>query len=257
MLTKHPAWRIARAVPIFTGLNTEVRLDKASGGGLEGVVLLHGIMRTSRSLSRLAAHLAGKGFEVLNLDYPSTRLSLAELAEDVHGAISAFSRRVDRVHFVGFSMGGLVIRAYLKVHRPANLGRVVMIGTPNSGSEIADLLKDNRFYTALLGPAGQQLVTNQAAFRHLFEDQDFELGVIAGRNVANPIAAAIFRGPNDGKVSVASAVLPSCRDHIVIRTNHTLIALSGRTHAETCEFLRVGRFSKGAVRMAKVSTAAK
>ncbi|MNV22846.1 Alpha/beta hydrolase family protein [compost metagenome] len=232
-------------------------MDKASDGVREGVVLLHGIMRTSRSLSRLASHLGGKGFEVLNLDYPSTRLSLGELAEDVHGAISAFSARVDRVHFVGFSMGGLVIRAYLKVHRPANLGRVVMIGTPNNGSEIADILKGNRFYMALLGPAGQQLVTNQTAFRHLFEDQDFELGVIAGRNVANPIAAAIFKGPNDGKVSVASAVLPSCRDHIVIRTNHTLIALSGRTHAETCEFLRVGRFSEGAVRMAGISTAAK
>lgn len=194
---------------------------------------------------------------MLNLDYPSTRLSLAELAEDVHGAISAFSAQVDRVHFVGFSMGGLVIRAYLKVHRPANLGRVVMIGTPNKGSEIADILKGSRFYMALLGPAGQQLVTNQAAFRHLLEDQDFELGVIAGRNVVNPIAAAIFKGPNDGKVSVASAVLSSCSDHIVIRTNHTLIALSGRTRDETCEFIRSGRFSEGAARMAGLSNAAK
>ncbi len=231
----------------------EAQLGTVTGGGRDGVVLLHGIMRTSKSLSRLAAHLAGEGFEILNLDYPSTRQSLAELSEDVHGAVSAFATQIDRVHFVGFSMGGLVIRAYLKAHRPLNLGRVVMIGTPNNGSEIADLLKDNRFYKALLGPAGQQLVTNQAAFRHLFEDEGYELGVIAGRNVANPIAAAIFRAPNDGKVSVSSAVHPGCRDHIVIRTNHTLIALSGKTHAETTEFLRAGRFSSGAARMVNVS----
>jgi pimeloyl-ACP methyl ester carboxylesterase len=180
-------------------------------------------------------------------------MSLAELAEEVHGPIAAFASRVSRVHFVGFSMGGLLIRTYLKVHRPSDLGRVVMIGTPNSGSEVADLLKDRRLFLSLLGPAGQQLVTKQDAFRHLFEDEGYELGVIAGRNVVNPVAAAIFKSPNDGKVSVASAVLPGCRDHIVLRTNHTLIALLGKTHAETVGFLRTGRFSEGSARMDRVS----
>jgi pimeloyl-ACP methyl ester carboxylesterase len=228
-------------------------MDKAADCEREGVVLLHGIMRTSRSLSRLSTHLSREGFEVLNLDYPSTRLSLAELAEDVHGAVSAFSERVDRVHFVGFSMGGLVIRAYLKAHRPRNIGRVVMIGTPNNGSEVADLLKGNRLFVSVLGPAGQQLVTDQSAFRHLFEDDGYELGVIAGRNIANPVAAAIFKAPNDGKVSVASTMLPGCRDHIVIRRNHTLIAQSRQTHCETAMFLRTGRFSDASVRSGLLS----
>jgi pimeloyl-ACP methyl ester carboxylesterase len=223
----------------------------------EGVVLLHGIMKSSKSLSRLAAHLASQGFAVLNLDYPSTRMSLAELRETVHEQIAAFASRVARLHFVGFSMGGLVIRAYLKAHRPQNLGRVVMIGTPNNGSEMADLLKDNKLFVSLLGPAGQQLVTNQSSFRHLFEDEGYELGVIAGRNVANPIAAVIFKAPNDGKVSVASAILPECSDHIIIRSNHALIALSRRTHTETCAFLRTGRFSGGSERMSTVSGAGK
>jgi triacylglycerol esterase/lipase EstA (alpha/beta hydrolase family) len=231
----------------------EVQLSKAEDGGREGVVLLHGIMRTSRSLSGLSAHLSKEGFEVLNLDYPSTRLSLAELAEDIHGAVSSFAARIGRVHFVGFSMGGLVIRAYLKAHRPDNLGRVVMIGTPNNGSEVADLLKENRLFASVLGPAGQQLVTDQSAFRHLFDDIGYELGIIAGRNIANPLASIIFKAPNDGKVSVASTLLPGCRDHIVIRRNHTLIGQSRRSHSETAIFLRTGRFSADSVRSGLLS----
>lgn len=207
-------------------------MEGTAAGGREGVVLLHGIMRTSRSLSRLAARLAVDGFEVLNLDYPSTRLSLAGLAEDVRRSVAGFAERVD------------LIRAYLKTHRPSNLGRVVMIGTPNNGSEVADLLKGSRLFQSVLDPAGLQLVTNQDAFRHLFEDDGYELGVIAGRNIANPIAAAIFKAPNDGKVSVASTLPPGCRDHIVIQSNHTLMALSRRTHAETATFLRNGKFSE-------------
>ena len=44
--------------------------------------------------------------------------------------------------------GGLLARVYLASHRPARLGRVVMLGTPNQGSEIADLLKHYPAYRA-------------------------------------------------------------------------------------------------------------
>ena len=146
-------------------------------------------------------------------------------------------------------MGGLLIRAYLGVHRPVNLGRVVMIGTPNNGSEVADLLKGFRLYASLFGMAGQQLVTEQTAFRHLLADDGYDLGVIAGSSRLNPLSSLIFSGPNDGKVSVESTYLPSCRDHIVIGHNHTLLPLVGSTHREVVNFLRNGSFSDQALRI--------
>ena len=75
----------------------------------------------------------------------------------------------DPVHFVGYSMGGLIIRAYLQKYRPQHLGRVVMLGTPNQGSEVADAIRHFWLYRRFYGPAGQELITDQTAFAHLFD----------------------------------------------------------------------------------------
>jgi len=224
-------------------------IEKAAG---EGVVLFHGIMRTSRSMKRLAAHLERRGYAILNLDYPSTRHSLEDLSDMVHLAVEGFAASVERVHFVGFSMGGLLVRAYLASHRPTNLGRIVMIGTPNNGSEVADMLRRNILYGKLFGPAGQQLVTDQSPFRHIFADEGYELGIVAGRSIFNPAGALVFGRPNDGKVSVDSTLMPGCQDHIVVRRNHTLLILAPQTLVETSQFLETGRFSVGAERMLSI-----
>ncbi len=63
------------------------------------------------------------------------------------------------LHVVTHSMGGLLARSYLTRHRPAALGRVVMLGPPNGGSEVADLLVRTALYRRMFGPAGAQLTT--------------------------------------------------------------------------------------------------
>ena len=130
----------------------------------DGVVLLHGISRTARSFRKMQTALEGAGFATLNQDYASRRKALEALAEDIHPAIERFADGIDgSVHFVCHSMGGLLARVYLARHRPKRLGRVVMLGTPNSGSEIADRLKNFGAYRAFFGPAGQQLGTQRDA----------------------------------------------------------------------------------------------
>src|SRR4051812_31167808 len=126
--------------------------------------------------------LEGTGFATLNLDYASRRKTLEALAEDVHPAIELFaSGLTGSVHFVCHSMGGLLARVYLARYRPQRLGRVVMLGTPNGGSEIADRLKNFGVYRAFFGPAGQQLGTQRdAAIEALFPPVDYPVGIIAG-----------------------------------------------------------------------------
>jgi pimeloyl-ACP methyl ester carboxylesterase len=152
-----------------------------------GVVLLHGISRTSRSFNKMQAAIEASGFATLNLDYPSRRKSLQALAEDIHPAVARFAESIEgSLHFVCHSMGGLLARVYLARHRPKRLGRVVMLGTPNGGSEIADRLKGFAAYRAFFGPAGQQLGTRRDdALSAILPPVDYPVGIIraAGRSI--------------------------------------------------------------------------
>ena len=211
----------------------------------DGVVLLHGISRTARSFRRMELALQAAGFATLNLDYDSRRKPLDALAEDIRPAVEPFASGLNgSIHFVCHSMGGLVARVYLARHRPARLGRVVMLGTPNGGSEIADRLKNLVAYRALFGPAGQQLVTRRdAATSAMLPAVDYATGVIAGNRSVYPITSMGLPRPHDGRVSVAKTRLDGMAGHIVIRTSHPWLVRNREAIAQTIAFLRNGQFS--------------
>lgn len=212
------------------------------------VVLLHGIRRTSASMRKFEKYLQAQGYMTRNIDYPSTRYPIERLAEIVAEEVedAAESNGEGRLHLVGHSMGGLVIRAMLKNYRPSNLGRVVMIGTPNNGSQVADFLKKVPLYKAAFGPAGQQLVTDQSTFAHIFSPVDFELGIIAGTRTIDPVSSWIigYQITNDGKVTVESTRLAGAADHIAIAANHTFLPSNKVMWAQALSFLRDGTFHR-------------
>ncbi|MHC2461524.1 esterase/lipase family protein [Bradyrhizobium embrapense] len=209
-------------------------------------VVLHGISRTARSFRRMELALKDAGFATLNLDYDSRRKGLEALAEDIHPSLDHFAQSCDgSVHFVCHSMGGLLARVYLARYRPTRLGRVVMLGTPNGGSEIADRLKHLAAYRAFFGPAGQQLVTRRdAATSALLPAIDYEAGIIAGNRSVYPITSMGMPRPHDGRVSVANTRLDGMADHIVIRTSHPWLVRNKDAIAQTIAFLRDGEFTK-------------
>jgi pimeloyl-ACP methyl ester carboxylesterase len=225
--------------------------DGATGPGgamRDGVVLLHGISRTSRSFRRMQMAIEASGFVTLNLDYASRRKALESLADDIHPAIEFFAAGKGLIHFVGHSMGGLLARAYLARYRPKRLGRVVMLGTPNSGSEIADRLKNVLPYRAWFGPAGQQLITTRdATLDAILPPVDYSVGVIAGDRSIYPISSVFLPKPHDGRVSVENTRLDGMVDHVVIGVSHPSLARSRLAIDQTIAFLRHGRFNGGRI----------
>jgi pimeloyl-ACP methyl ester carboxylesterase len=209
------------------------------------VVVLHGIVRSYRSMRSLAKFLEAKGYPVLNVDYPSTRIPLESLTDHINKQVVAFNQDHQRkIHFVGYSLGGLLARGVINRHRPSNLGRMVQLAPPNQGSEVADFWKNNFLFQWIFGPAGQELGFEEKSFARILGPVDYELGVIAGNRTWDPISSAMIQGPNDGKVSVESTKVPGLTDHIVISTSHTFIIYSREAWNQTLHFLKFGQFDR-------------
>lgn len=210
----------------------------------EQVVLLHGIARDDASMEFIAGGLRELGYEVHNIHYPSTHFTFDELRTVLHWKLEKLPIDANRpLHFVGYSMGGLMIRHYLAWFRPENLGRVVMIGTPNHGSEMADFLRNDPIFRQVFGKAGGELGTHADAIIHSMpKEVDYPLGIIAGDRSVDPISSAIIPGVDDGKVSVESTRLSGMSDHITIHASHLFIISQQETVDLVHQFLRKGAF---------------
>jgi len=194
-------------------------------------------------MNKIEKRLAGAGYIPVNIDYPSRRHSIEYLADRILQAVLKNFRKTPetRIHFVTHSLGGIIVRYYLKHHRLSNLGRVVMLGPPNQGSEIVDLLEESVILHMLHGPALKQLSTVDQFLRSL-GPVGFELGVIAGIRPLNPLEARLIPGPSDGKVSVERAKVEGMTDFLVVPHSHTFIMRRKAVIDQVIHFLRHGAF---------------
>ena len=238
-------WKIA-------GLLCALAASTAAGRGADTVVLLHGLGRGPVSMWPLAQSLRREGYRVVSVSYPSQRGSIPELAEQALGPVFGKAAGPDapsgagRVHLVTHSLGGILVRQYLRDHGvPASLGRVVMLAPPNQGSEIVDTLAGWSLYARINGPAGLDLGTSPkhapAALGPL--PPGVEAGVIAGDFSWNPLFSALIPGADDGKVSVVRTHLAGEADHRVLPYSHTWLMNRAETRRQVLAFLRAGRFA--------------
>jgi pimeloyl-ACP methyl ester carboxylesterase len=212
----------------------------------EYVILVHGIGRTKASMRKVEKFLQRRGYRVLNFDYPSTKHSIFDLTTKyLKPFVQASCPDSDRsIHFVTHSMGGLLVRAYLHEHQLNQLGRVVMLAPPNQGSEITDWLKKHPVYQWILGPAGQQLGTDEAGLPAQLGPVNFELGVIAGDRSVNLLNSLRLPGADDGKVTVERAKVPGMTDFLLVHATHTFMMRNATVLQQIEHFLQRGQFRR-------------
>ncbi len=219
-------------------IRREQKLPHMSG---DGVILIHGIIRSSKSMSAFREPLEKAGFRVFPFDYPSTRVELDACADYLHQVIESLEG-IERLHIVAHSMGGIVTRTYWSKHRDPRLTRAVFIGSPHNGAELADLMrsKANFLFKPILGPSGQQLITDAEGFVAKLPTPDCEFAIIAGSHPPkgfNPL----IPGDNDGIVSLASTRLAGAADFMAVDLIHVQLIRSEPVIRDVTQFLLSGR----------------
>ena len=212
----------------------------------ECVILLHGLMRTPNSLGEMEDSLAAAGYLVVNDGYPSRDAQIDVLAAAaIPPAIEKCrDQGAGRINFVTHSLGGILLRYYLSTDEIAGLGRVVMLGPPNQGSELVDKLSSVPGFILLYGPAVLQLGTDEASVPLQLGAADYEVGIIVGQ-AAGPLSG-LLPGEDDGTVTVESARLDGMTDFLVMDAGHTFVMNNNDVVRQTLFFLDNGRFDKGA-----------
>lgn len=231
---------------LLTALLLSLSCTVSSSALADCVVLLHGLARTAGAMKTLEDSLGAGGFAVANVDYPSRKKTIEELAPI---AIGEGLRRCEasdygNIHFVTHSLGGILVRYYLQGNSIDRLGHVVMIAPPNQGSEVVDALAEAPGFYLWNGPAGLQLGTDADSIPSSLGPVNFSLGVIAGTRTFNPLLSQFLPNPDDGKVSVASTRVAGMADFLTVDASHPFIMDDPVVIRETIHFLRTGAFAK-------------
>ncbi len=208
------------------------------------VVLLHGLARTAASMRVLEDALLAQGYSVSNLSYPSRQAPIEALAPAAvaAGLDECATHSPQQIHVVTHSLGGILLRAYMQQFPETKIGRVVMLGPPNQGSQVVDHLHDSPGFAWLNGPAGMQLGTAEDSVPKALGPVNFELGVIAGTRSVNLLLSTHLPEPNDGKVALASTKISGMTDHIALPVSHTFMMRDAEVIAQVLAFLAEGRF---------------
>jgi len=211
----------------------------------ELVVLLHGIIRNKLDMMPMSLYLENAGYQTLNIHYPSRKKNLEDLSAFIHEKITAspYYAEAPQIHFVTHSMGSLIARYYIEIYKPDRLGKVVMLGPPNTGSEFADWLSETKvlapLFERIYGPAGPQLKTTH---KHIDGVVTYPIGVIAGNFSINPLAPWVLPGESDGIVPVERTKIEGMTDHIVVSSTHTFMMFNPSVMKQVLTFIKTGRF---------------
>jgi hypothetical protein len=176
------------------------------------VVLLHGLGRTRRSLSRLDRALTDAGFTTARLDYPSTRKPIEEHAATVAELLDHVPIP-NKLSFASHSLGGLVIRQLLTYEAPwrSVVERIVMVAPPNQGASLAASLDKGNVMRGILGPSYGQIARG---FATTLPVPDVPVAIFAGDVVGVP---------GDGLVTVDETRLDGASEHHIVPAIHTFL----------------------------------
>ena len=204
---------------------------------LQTVVLVHGLFLRGEVMLPMAVQLRHAGFATRLFSYPTLRQSPRDNAYALKRLVTEIESPT--VHFVGHSLGGLVLRHYFAIFESPTAGRAVTLGTPHRYSQAARVLARFDFARQILDKSlDHGLLGDVPPW-----DRRRELGSIAGTlAVGLGRMVGVLHGPNDGTVSVEETKIAGMTDHICLPLSHMALMFAPAAAMQTIHFLCHGRF---------------
>ncbi len=200
------------------------------------IILVHGLWFGSWAMAPLAKRLRAQGFAVRRIRYRTTGEGLTQHAQRLHRF--AGETGGEQIHFVGHSLGGLVILKTLAEYNDLPPGRVVLLGSPLGGSKVA---RKARRVTGSGHLFGEIRSTLERGFKRLPARR--ETGMIAGsKTIGLGALVGGTEGPGDGTVSISETRVDGLSDHLVLPVTHTGMLFSREVASQVALFLQNGQF---------------
>lgn len=226
----------------FARLESTGRIPPVAG---DTVFVLHGLGENRSSMRPLVEHLRQRlGATVMTVGYASPRAGIDDHAASL-GRVVAGLGREDRVSFVGHSLGNLVVRRWMALAPPADLARVhrmVMLGAPNQGSDLARMAARVWVLSALSHGAARDLVLHWPEISKTLAVPACEFGIVAGGKGDGRGYSTLLDGDDDAVVRVAETRLDGARDFLLLPVSHAAMTKNAAVHRATVSFLETGRF---------------
>lgn len=204
----------------------------------EAVIVSHGLWLPGIETTLLQNRLRHAGFSPYLFKFPTLRGTLTDNAQQLLRFANGI--RADKRHFVGYSLGGVVTLTMLSESKLVQVGRVVCLGSPLTGSRVASRVGQTNLGRKIVGKSLGEHVA-RGGLNHW--DQAIELGVIAGtRNFGIGRVVGTLPEQSDGTVAVEETRLPGAKAHITVQATHTQLLFDRDVARQTIHFLRYGEF---------------
>ncbi|MDX1964571.1 MAG: hypothetical protein SFX18_15575 [Pirellulales bacterium] len=214
------------------------------------VLVLHGLGRYREYCESMAAAIRKEtDAKVICLGYPSTQADVAAHAASLASVIRHLPE-VQEIDLVAHSLGNIVIRHYWrdqtdpakKLSPDPRIRRIVMVGPPNQGAQLARRAGQNVLFDSFSGPSGQQLARGWEKLEPQLGTPTCEFGIIAG-GLGNDFGYnVLIDGDDDILVGVEEAKLPGARDFVLLPASHFRQMSDPQVQQAAVRFLQHGYF---------------
>lgn len=211
------------------------------------VIVLHGLGQSRHSMQPLVSHLRTTlDATVLSVGYASPQAGLEAHAETLNNVIAAMPDATT-LSFVGHSLGNLVVRRWMSTAPAATLNRVqrmVMLGPPNQGSQLARLASRVWFLAMLSDGPTRELGADWDRIASQLAIPTCDFAIVAGGTGTEQGMSMLLAGDDDAIVTVEETRLEGASDFLLLPVHHADMMRSKAVQRAAVCFLRDGHFPR-------------